>query len=133
MTVANKIVDPTDEVKPFDMEVNFELIPGFAKMGLEDLESIQKFIDGRIKEIKMEKIREGQEKVKLLAEQLGVSYQELIGTRISKPKDYKSPVSIPKYVNPENQSETWGGRGNRPEWLRRALDEGAQLEDFLID
>jgi DNA-binding protein H-NS len=30
----------------------------------------------------------------------------------------------------DGQGNTWGGRGPRPQWLRKALAEGKQLQDF---
>lgn len=39
----------------------------------------------------------------------------------------------PKYRNPENESEVWAGRGNRPRWLVAALKGGRKkLEDFAV-
>jgi DNA-binding protein H-NS len=38
----------------------------------------------------------------------------------------------PKYRNPENQSETWAGRGLKPRWLTAAMKGGKKLEDFAI-
>jgi DNA-binding protein H-NS len=37
----------------------------------------------------------------------------------------------PKYRGPNG--ETWAGRGIRPRWLAIAMNEGKQLEDFLIE
>lgn len=36
----------------------------------------------------------------------------------------------PKYRSPDGR--TWAGRGRRPNWLSRALEEGRALEEFLI-
>lgn len=38
-----------------------------------------------------------------------------------------------KYQDPTNPFHTWTGVGTRPKWLRIYLDEGRQLEEFLID
>ena len=38
----------------------------------------------------------------------------------------------PKYRDPHNPQNTWAGRGKRPKWLQRKLDDGALLEDFSI-
>ena len=32
----------------------------------------------------------------------------------------------------DSNGNTWGGRGPRPQWLRDALDAGAQLADFAL-
>jgi DNA-binding protein H-NS len=37
-----------------------------------------------------------------------------------------------KYVNPDDPSETWTGRGRKPRWLNAKIQEGAKLERFLI-
>ncbi len=41
-----------------------------------------------------------------------------------------APTSGAKYQNPANPSESWGGRGKRPSWLRDALAAGKSLADF---
>ncbi len=39
-----------------------------------------------------------------------------------------------KYRNPENASEVWAGRGNRPRWLVAALKGGRKkLSDFAAE
>lgn len=40
--------------------------------------------------------------------------------------------SAAKYANPENRSETWTGRGRKPNWLVARLKKGAKVEDFAI-
>lgn len=35
------------------------------------------------------------------------------------------------YVNPNDKSQTWPGKGRRPKWLIEALKNGSKLEDFL--
>jgi DNA-binding protein H-NS len=37
-----------------------------------------------------------------------------------------------KYVNPDDPSETWTGRGRKPRWLTAKIQEGAKIEKFLI-
>jgi DNA-binding protein H-NS len=37
----------------------------------------------------------------------------------------------PKYRGPNG--ETWSGRGLKPRWLTAAMNEGKELQDFLID
>jgi DNA-binding protein H-NS len=40
--------------------------------------------------------------------------------------------SAAKYANPENKTETWTGRGRKPNWLVARLKKGAKMEDFSI-
>ncbi len=37
-----------------------------------------------------------------------------------------------KYVNPDNRSQTWTGRGRKPNWLVAKLKRGAKQEDFAV-
>ena len=40
--------------------------------------------------------------------------------------------SAAKYANPDDRSQTWTGRGRKPNWLVARLKKGAKLEDFAI-
>jgi DNA-binding protein H-NS len=40
--------------------------------------------------------------------------------------------SAAKYANPDNKSETWTGRGRKPNWLVARLKKGAKMDDFAI-
>ena len=47
-------------------------------------------------------------------------------------KGYKLGKVAPKYRNPANAEETWAGRGKPPRWLATYLDQGRQIDEFLI-
>jgi DNA-binding protein H-NS len=38
----------------------------------------------------------------------------------------------PKYRNPENERETWSGRGRKPRWVEMAIAHDRTLEDLAI-
>jgi DNA-binding protein H-NS len=40
--------------------------------------------------------------------------------------------SAAKYANPEDRSQTWTGRGRKPNWLVARLKKGAKVDDFSI-
>jgi H-NS histone family len=40
--------------------------------------------------------------------------------------------NLPRYRNPDNQEETWSGRGRRPRWLAAQLQAGKMLSDFMV-
>ncbi|KAF1008127.1 MAG: H-NS family nucleoid-associated regulatory protein (plasmid) [Burkholderia sp.] len=44
----------------------------------------------------------------------------------------KMPRGRPRYRDPANPFNTWGGQGKRPDWLRKYLEEGRELADFEI-
>lgn len=43
----------------------------------------------------------------------------------------RKPVEA-KYKNPNDESQTWTGRGRKPVWVQALLDEGFSLEDLEI-
>jgi DNA-binding protein H-NS len=65
-------------------------------------------------------------KIATLAENAGFSMGELFGGR-----GRGRPAAV-KYMNPDNRSETWTGRGRKPNWLVARLGKGAKLSDFAI-
>jgi len=44
----------------------------------------------------------------------------------------KGTKSVAKYANPDDRSQTWTGRGRKPNWLVARLKKGAKVEDFAI-
>ena len=38
----------------------------------------------------------------------------------------------PKYRNPDDQQDTWSGRGRKPLWMVAQLKKGKKAEEFLI-
>jgi DNA-binding protein H-NS len=65
-------------------------------------------------------------KIASLAENAGFSVGELFGGR------GKSKSISVKYMNPDNRSETWTGRGRKPNWLVAKLSKGAKITDFAV-
>ena len=65
-------------------------------------------------------------KIASLAEHAGFSVGELFGGR------GRGRSAAVKYMNPDNRSETWTGRGRKPNWLVAKVSKGAKLEDFAI-
>ena len=41
-------------------------------------------------------------------------------------------TSDPEYANPDDSSDTWTGRGRKPNWLVARVKKGAKLSEFEI-
>lgn len=52
--------------------------------------------------------------------------EELFGKR-----GKRGAASI-KYRNPKDTSQTWTGRGRKPNWLVGALKKGAKIDSFSV-
>jgi DNA-binding protein H-NS len=66
------------------------------------------------------------QKIASLAETAGFSVNELFGGR-----GRGKSVAV-KFANPDNRSETWTGRGRKPNWLVAKLNKGAKITDFAL-
>jgi len=71
-------------------------------------------------------------KIEKMATESGFAVSELfpLGWR-SKGKGSRGKAII-KYVNPDNASETWTGRGRKPLWLVAKVSKGVSLDELLI-
>ena len=80
--------------------------------------------------------RKDQEKQRILqqlqtaAAASGFTVAELLG-EIGSGKKAKKPVAA-QYANPADLSQTWSGRGRKPQWVHDALASGATLETLKI-
>ncbi len=82
--------------------------------------------------IKSAEIRERQEALKAAEEAVakyGFALEEITGTARSGAKKQKAAA---KYRNPNNPSETWSGRGRKPQWIHDALSAGMDISDLEI-
>jgi DNA-binding protein H-NS len=69
--------------------------------------------------------------IKDKADFFGVSVEDLM-IEASQSKKRKTGKVKPKYQNPDNQAETWTGRGRKPNWLIDQLNNGKELANMLI-
>jgi DNA-binding protein H-NS len=96
-------------------------------MALKDLLELEARVKKAIAVAKERERMEIKQKIEEMASSSGFSVNELFSGRSTKGK-----TVAPKYMNPDNKSETWTGRGRKPRWLSAKLDKGAKLEDFAI-
>jgi DNA-binding protein H-NS len=98
------------------------------KMSLKELVALEGKIQAAIAEARTKERSDIKGKVAELALSHGFSISELFGS----PKGPKKPVGIAKYANPDDKSDTWTGRGRKPNWLVARLKKGAKLSEFEI-
>src|SRR5262249_7173377 len=97
-------------------------------MYLKELVAPQVRLEKAIAEASRRERSEIKEKIEPLVAESGFSVSELFGTG----RGLKGGKVAPKYMNPDNRSETWSCRGRQPRWLAAKLAKGAQLEQFKI-
>lgn len=96
-------------------------------MSLKELRDFHKKIGREIEVYEARQKERATAAAEKAAGEHGFSLKDLLG---SAPKK-KSKV-IAKFVNPDDASATWTGRGRQPRWVKGHLDAGGSLEQLLI-
>ena len=97
------------------------------KMSLRELVALDGKIQNAIEAARTKERAELKSKVAELALSHGFSISELFGSKGS-----TKSKSIAKYANPDDSSDTWTGRGRKPNWVVARLKKGAKLSEFEI-
>lgn len=96
------------------------------EMSLKDLKELHNQLTKAIGSFEDRKKKQALAELEEKARALGFSLAELTG--VSAPRK-RAPASA-KYVNPDDSSETWSGRGRKPRWFAVALEAGKSPEDM---
>ena len=101
-----------------------------STLSLEQLKDLLPAAQERVTELEQEKRQQALEKMEAAAAEVGMTPAELLkhfGVA-GRPKK----VAKAKYRNPDNASQTWTGRGRKPEWVKVWLEAGKELEALAI-
>ena len=96
------------------------------KLSLKELLDLEGKIEKAIAAARDREHGELKQDLAAFAEKRGFSLRELFGGR------GKGKGSAPKYANPDDRSQTWTGRGRKPNWLIAKVKKGATLEQLAI-
>jgi len=98
------------------------------KMSYRELLELQGAVASAIVARKEEEKADLKRKLAELADQSGFAMDELFGGRRGRKTSGGTAI---KYRNPKDASQTWTGRGRKPNWLVEALKKGQKLDNFL--
>jgi DNA-binding protein H-NS len=101
-------------------------INGLDKMSYAELLKLQERIEAAIAAKRAEDAATTKEALRAMAEKAGFSLNDLFGKR------GKKGSGQAKYRNPKDTSQTWTGRGRKPNWLLDAVKKGAKIDSFAI-
>lgn len=82
------------------------------RMSLKELRDLRTKVERAISSFEERKRREALAAVEEAAREHGFSLNELTGS-----KGRRVGKAAAKFVNPEDNSQTWSGRGRRPRWI----------------
>lgn len=117
----------------------------YTGWSLEKLKKEQLKIDKAIAIAEKRDKKAAMAKLSSVAKQHGFELEELMTgakpvkntaapkrTTTTKKKSKARGKVAPKYRNPDDESQTWTGRGRKPLWVVAQLDSGANIEDLAI-
>ena len=125
------IKDSSAYVTPKHLNIGFETMAAVNvdKMSLKELQDLEVRVRKAIGVAKDRERADVKHKIAALAEHAGFSVGELFPSGKGGAKGGKVAV---KFVNPDNKSETWTGRGRQPRWLVAKLAKGSKVADFEL-
>jgi len=98
-------------------------------LSADELKKLVDDAEKALRERNQERVMELRREAEALAAELNTTVAELFGLQKPAKQGKKLP---PKYINPADPSQTWSGRGKRPNWLVAELNKGKKLEDFRV-
>jgi DNA-binding protein H-NS len=109
--------------------------PDLKSLNLRELKALQKKVERAIASHEQRARKDALNAVKEKAKELGFSLNELVGGpdgAKAKASGASRTPSEPKYRNPDDATQTWTGRGRKPNWIKDAIDAGADIDTMLI-
>jgi DNA-binding protein H-NS len=101
------------------------------KMTLKELRDLEGKVAAAIMRSQEQERSDLKNKIDELAKRHGVSVNELYGISKGRGAGRGGKVAV-KFMNPDDRSQTWTGRGRQPRWLVAMLKKGSKLPDFAI-
>ena len=103
------------------MAINLE------KMSRKELLELRNRVEKALKTAEVRERKEALKAAEKAAAEYGFSLSELSGDSAKSAKSSKA-----KYQNPNNPSQTWTGRGRKPQWVHDAIKAGTDITDLEI-
>ena len=107
-------------------------MPDISNLSVEELKKLQIEAEVLIASKKDQAIEDAYTQILAIAENLGLSIEQILEFGTSKRKKTTRKSVEPRYRSKANPEDTWTGRGKQPRWLVAELVKGAKLESFLI-
>jgi DNA-binding protein H-NS len=96
-------------------------------LSITDLQELARRVDKEIEKRQSHNKKVVLDQIKDLAQSIGMTVEEVIG--VAKKREKKpSAAQRTMYVNPDNPTQTWSGRGRRPRWAKESLAQGRTLK-----
>ncbi|MDU8909864.1 H-NS histone family protein [Aestuariicoccus sp. MJ-SS9] len=94
----------------------------------KELKKLRGDVDKALKTLDARRLAEAKRAAEHAAKEYGFSLDELLGSG----GGAKGSKGMPKYANPADPTQTWTGRGRKPNWVIEALNSGKSMDDMAI-
>jgi DNA-binding protein H-NS len=99
---------------------------------LKELKNLQEDVEKALKDREQQDVQKARNQILAIAKDAGISVEELLGASSKKANKGSGKKVKPQYENPQDNSQTWTGRGRQPKWIAEALASGKKLDDFRM-
>lgn len=101
-----------------------------SKLSIEELENLVRDAQAEIVSRKEAEKQRVLDQIRELAASIGMTPEALLKQQAGGRGGAKVEA---KYRHPDDPSQTWSGRGKRPQWVNDALAAGTSLEDLAVE
>jgi DNA-binding protein H-NS len=107
-----------------------------SNYNLGELKGLQFDVEKEIKSRQQQELKKAREQILAIAQDVGLPVEALLSAKAGRSgkagKAGKSGQSIgnAQYRNPDDNGQTWTGRGRKPKWVLDALSNGKNLGDL---
>ncbi len=96
------------------------------KLSREDLKQLINDAQKALKTVDTRRRAEAKRAAEQAVKEFGYSLDEVVTA------SGKGSKGVAKYANPADPSQTWTGRGRKPNWVLDALKAGKSLDDMML-
>ncbi|WP_299546521.1 H-NS histone family protein [uncultured Tateyamaria sp.] len=101
------------------------------KMSRKELEALRADVEEAIVKRRKSERQDALAAAQKAAAEFGFSLDDLTGKKPGR-GGAKASNAEPKYMNPENPTQTWTGKGRQPNWFKAAVEAGTSPEKMKI-
>ncbi|WP_424985934.1 H-NS family nucleoid-associated regulatory protein [Microbulbifer sp. S227A] len=102
-----------------------------TSMSRKELRQLARDVEKAIRNAEKRERKVALEAAERAAAEHGFALSELSDDAAAR-KSAKGPKSAAKYRNPDDPTQTWSGRGRKPQWIHDALAKGTDIADLEI-
>lgn len=103
-----------------------------SNYNLGELKGLQFDVEKEIKARQQQEVRKAREQILAIAQDVGLPVEALLSAKSAKSGKARKggPAGNAQYRNPNDNAQTWTGRGRKPKWVIDALSNGKNLGDL---